>query len=213
MTTSVRWILVVAVLAIVVSQSSTRAQFTSQDVGQVRIAPNDVLVSAILKQLQTLNANLQVSAATRAPVGNRAVVQPIGQVMDALKVAVVYNRPDPCGTLDKGNVAISQTATTRLVQGLPGQRIFVCAARVVAGVAEIPSFIEGTGSNCGTGTTAVSGSTTAANGESYAANGGFAGGNGGGSIMVTNKPGDDLCLQQSGANRLAGNIVYAFGQP
>lgn len=119
---------------------------------------------------------------------------------------------DPCFLVAKGGVAISQTATTRLVVGLPGQRIFVCAARVVAAVAEIPSFIEGTGTACATGASAVSGSTTAANGESYAANGGFAAG-GPGAIMVTNKPGDDLCLQQSGAQRLSGNIVYAFVQP
>jgi hypothetical protein len=135
----------------------------------------------------------------------------IGSVNDALKVASV-TPVDPCATLNKGNVAISQTATARLVPGLAGLRIFVCSARVVAGAAEIVNFTEGTGATCGTAETAVAGSTTAANGESYAANGGFSGGGGEGSIMVTNVPGDSLCLKQSGSNRLSGNIVFAYGQ-
>lgn len=169
----------------------------------VRIVSDDRLVNALIAAV-----NAQTNAIRGRTPG---LTPPVGQIGDALKVWPV-TPADPCDSSVKGDVAISQTASTRLVVGQPGQRIFVCAARVVAAAAEVPSFIEGTGTTCGTGPTAVSGSTTAANGESYAANGGFSSGNGGGSVMVTNKPGDDLCLQQSGANRLAGNIVYAFGR-
>jgi hypothetical protein len=179
----------------------------------VRIAPDDALLGGILNELKSLEASLVASAAVRRPVSG-TFGRPVGQVGDALKVFPVSERPlDPCLGSDKGNVAISQTASTRLVVAHPGERIFVCAARVVAAAAEIPSFIEGTGATCGTGTLAVSGSTTAANGESYAANGGFAQGVGYGSIMVTTKVGDDLCLAQNGSQRLSGNIVYAYGKP
>lgn len=176
----------------------------------VRIVDNDVLVNRLIGAIQQLAAAQAVSSRARAPIA-LGFNKPVGQVGDALKVWPIAPA-DPCAGTAKGDVAISQTSTARLVPGIAGQRIFVCAARLVAGVAEIASFTEGTGTTCGTGESAVSGSTTAANGESYAANGGFAMGNGAGSVMVTNKAGDDLCLKQSGSNRLSGNIVYAYGQ-
>jgi hypothetical protein len=161
---------------------------------------NTQLLSQLVALLQQQNGYLRGSFGTR-----------IGSVNDALKVMPV-TPVDPCATANKGNVAISQTTTTLQVPGLSGQRIFICAARVIAGAAEIVSFTEGVGSTCATGETAVSGNATVANGESYAANGGFQGGGGEGSIMVTNKPGNGLCLKQSGANRLSGNLVFAYGQ-
>lgn len=135
--------------------------------------------------------------------------RPVTSTADALNVYQI-NPGDPCQGANKGNAAISQTATSRLVVGMEGKRIFVCYARFVAAVAEIVSFTEGTGSNCGTGTKAVSGSTTAANGESYAANGGTSAGNGIGTIAVTANPGSDLCLAQSGAQRVSGNITFVY---
>lgn len=132
----------------------------------------------------------------------------IASVGDSLKVFNTSPQ-DPCSGVAKINVAISQTATSLLVKGIPGMRIFVCAARVVAGTAEIVNFTEGTGTTCGTSETAVSGSTTAANGESYAANTGFAEA-AAVAIMLTNKAGDDLCLKQSTSNRLSGNLVATY---
>lgn len=125
---------------------------------------------------------------------------------------ILPDSPDPCNKR-KGNVAISQTTTTKLVAGQMGYVIAICYIRVVAGAAEIPSMWEGTGSACATGTLAVSGSTTAANGESYAANGGFSAGVGIGTIATTLKTGDDFCLAQSGSNRLAGNLTYVYYIP
>lgn len=132
------------------------------------------------------------------------------RTQNGLLLTQSMNAVDPCYTNRKGNVAISQVASTKLVSGQPGQLIWVCYARVVAGAAEIPSFMEGTGAACATSPVAVSGSTTGANGESYAANGGFSGGVGIGTIAVTKVFGNDLCLAQSGSNRLAGNITYVF---
>jgi hypothetical protein len=116
---------------------------------------------------------------------------------------------DPCQGL-KQNVAISQTATTRLVAGQDGKKIAACYLRLVAGAAEIPSLWEGTGAACGTSTLAVSGSATTANGESYAANGGVSAGTGSAMIATTSTAGNDLCLAQNGANRLAGNMTYVL---
>lgn len=143
--------------------------------------------NSVLAQLTTLNARLTRSI----PVFS-------------------MNAIDPCFGGPKGNVAISQTAATRLVVGQGGKRIAMCYARVVAGAAEIPSFTEGTGTTCGTGTLAVSGSTTAANGESYAVNGGFSGGMGLGMIGSTAVNGNDLCLAQSTSNRLSGQLAFVY---
>lgn len=117
--------------------------------------------------------------------------------------------PDPCAN-KKANLAISQAADTTLITGVPGQRIFVCYARVVAATAEIVNFTEGTGTTCQTGTLAVAGSATDANGESYAANGGFSGGGGAGTIMSTAIPGNNLCLTESATARVSGNIAFVF---
>jgi hypothetical protein len=109
----------------------------------VRIVNNDQLLNALIAA---------VNAQTNAVRGRTPGLTPaVGQIGDALKVWPM-TPADPCAGAVKGDVAISQTGSTRLVVGLPGQRIFVCAARVVAAAAEIPSFIEGTGTTCGTGT-------------------------------------------------------------
>lgn len=161
---------------------------------------NTALMQQLIGLLQQQNGYLRGALGTR-----------IGSNGDALKIYSA-NAVDPCSTPNKLNVAISQTATSRLVTGQAGYRIFICSARVVAGAAEILNFTEGTGTTCGTGETAVAGSTTAANGESYAANGGFSAGGGLGAVMITVKAGNDLCLKQSGSNRLAGNVILAFAQ-
>lgn len=132
----------------------------------------------------------------------------VGVAGDALKVYPVTPQ-DPCTGTFKRNIAISQTADARVVQGMSGMRIFLCTIVLIAGAAEIVNFTEGTGTTCGTGTAAVTGSTTDANGESYAANGGRST-TGAGAVALTNTPGNDLCLTQSGSNRIAGNIVVAF---
>ena len=104
-------------------------------------------------------------------------------------------------------VAISQTADTTLVSGTSSQYFYICSIILVAGAAEVVSLWEGTGTACGTGSTAILGSTTEANGLSLAANGGF--------TMVSGVPflrtattANDICLRQSGTNRVSGVITY-----
>lgn len=104
-------------------------------------------------------------------------------------------------------IAISQTADATLVSGTASQYFYICSIILVAGAAEVVSLWEGTGTACGTGSTAILGSTTEANGLSLAANGGF--------TMVSGVPflrtattANDLCLRQSGTNRVSGVITY-----
>lgn len=105
-------------------------------------------------------------------------------------------------------LAISQAADTELLAGVASKRIFVCSVVLVAGAAEIINFVEGTGSVCATGKTALAGSTTDANGMSFAANG---------SLQIqsnvpllwTSTAGNALCLTHSGTNRVAGFLTYA----
>jgi hypothetical protein len=134
---------------------------------------------------------------------------PIGVRGDRLKVDPTPNA-DACATQQKTDVAISQTASTKIVSGVPGQSIYICLIRVVAGVAEITSEWEGTGAACATGKIVHSGSATAANGESFAANGGYSTGAGTASV-ISLSPGNDFCLGQSGANRVSGKVSYVYG--
>lgn len=104
-------------------------------------------------------------------------------------------------------IAISQTADATLVSGTASQYFYICSIILVAGAAEVVSLWEGTGTACGTGSAAILGSTTEANGLSLAANGGF--------TMVSGTPflrtattANDICLRQSGANRVSGVITY-----
>jgi hypothetical protein len=141
------------------------------------------------------------------------IVGPLGQAIgangDRLKVDPTPN-PDACAVNRKTDVSISQTATTKLVTGRPNVSIYVCLLRVVAAAAEIVSEWEGTGTNCGTGTIAHSGSTTTANGESLAANGGFLSGNGASSVASLGQN-TDFCLAQNGTSRVSGKLSYVYG--
>jgi hypothetical protein len=145
------------------------------------------------------NAITQNLIAVIGPLGNQAGV-------DGDRLKVTPDRADdPCTYREKTDVPISQTASTRIVTGLPGMRTRICGIRIVVGAAEITSEIEGSGSVCGTGTIIHSGSATAANGESFAANGGYAQGDGTASV-ITLSVGNDFCIQQSGSNRVSGKV-------
>lgn len=104
-------------------------------------------------------------------------------------------------------IAISQTADTTLVSGTASQYFYICSIILVAGAAEVVSLWEGTGTACGTGSTAVLGSTTEANGLSISANGGFSAVSGV-PFLRTATTANDICLRQSGSNRVSGVITY-----
>lgn len=170
-------------------------------------------LDAVSRALTLIASDLHSSVLPTAKAGLSIRTGLFNRPVDAQNPlpVIVQSVQDPCSG-PKGNVAISQAASSTIITGIPGKRIAVCGGRVVAGAAEILSFLEGTGTLCATGTLAVTGNTTMANGESYAANGGFSQGGANASIMVTALPGNNLCLGQSTTSRLSGNLTYVYTQ-
>ncbi|MFZ2105209.1 MAG: hypothetical protein WAV18_07465, partial [Roseiarcus sp.] len=127
----------------------------------------------------------------------------------SVPVAIASNQSvaDPCMFQAKTKVAFSTTSgSTQLVALSGSTKIYVCAVHFISTAADSISFVEGTGTACATGATAVSGSTTAASGMDFLANGGMTEGGGVGTVMNTSVPGDELCLLQSGTTKIAGNL-------
>lgn len=158
-------------------------------------------------QVGTLN---QGAVTTSPPVYTTAQTSPIsldtaGNLRVALPSAVAVT--DPCDGVLATTVAISQTASTKLISAVTAKKNYICRIVIVAGVAEILNVVEGTGSTCGTSTVALAGSTTAANGMSFAANGGLSA-VGAGTAISGIGTAVDTCLTQSGSSRVAGWITY-----
>lgn len=159
-------------------------------------------LSAKLRYMTTQLDNINTNVQSAIPAGTNT----IGSVKQTDGTNVVVT--DPCQAATKLYKAFSQTATAVLVTGAASKKTYVCSMSIIAGAAEIFNLTAGTGSTCGTNAVAVMGSTTAANGLSLAANGGLTFGNGAASLAATTVNQDDLCLQQSGSNRLSGSITY-----
>jgi Fe-S cluster assembly iron-binding protein IscA len=102
--------------------------------------------------------------------------------------------------------AISQTASATLVNGVPGKRTFICSLSINArDTAVRVSLLEGTGTTCGTGTTAIIGGTLASYGIS--ATGGFHGMSP--QITIpTAVAGDNICLIQDAGVNVSGLMTY-----
>lgn len=128
----------------------------------------------------------------------------LGFVASLLTADAAHAQGLQCPTV----LPISIAADTEIVAGVASKRIYVCSVVLVAAAAEVISFVEGTGSVCATGETAIVGSTTDANGMSLAANG---------SVQIqssvplfwSSTAGNALCIHLSTTNRVAGFITYA----
>lgn len=110
----------------------------------------------------------------------------------------------PCADWDRvTHAVISETtgATNEIVALTASQVIIVCSYKWVVGGATSLSWTRGTGTDCGTGTTAVEGA------QPYAANGGVAESNGGAPLFVV-PAGNALCLVSSAAVTQGGRVSY-----
>lgn len=111
---------------------------------------------------------------------------------------------DPCTAVLPTTTTLSATADTVLISASASNRNYICSGMISAGTAETISIWEGTGTTCGTGSTAVIGSTTEANGVALGANGGF--------IIPRTVRGlatnVDTCLRLNGANRVVMYVTY-----
>ena len=122
-------------------------------------------------------------------------------------VVVANASTDPCVNA-KTNLAISfqTTSITQLIALSGSTKIYVCSLSLVASGATVFSLTGGTGTNCGT-PAAMIGTTSATHGLSLPANGGMTYGSGIGTVASTGA-GSELCIVQSGAGDLVGNLTY-----
>lgn len=136
----------------------------------------------------------------------------VGASVPAGTFRIGYTSDDPCTQLIKTNVPISMTGTTtvKLVSLSGGKKIYICALNLRASAATVWSIADGTKvtTECDTTAEAVIGAAIATHGLSEIANGGNTYGSGNGTVALTNTVSHDLCLFQSGAGDLSGNITY-----
>lgn len=98
-------------------------------------------------------------------------------------------------------ISSSTAATTVLITGVANKRIFVTNFNLYAAGTANGSFIYGSGSTCGTGTTSLTGVYTMTTQGNISVGGGL------GPIMVV-PAGKDLCFVNSANVLLAGSISY-----
>lgn len=117
----------------------------------------------------------------------------------AIVVAPSPNPSDVCTSFK----AISQTASTDLITST--NKLHICAMLIVSATAQSVSLIEGTGTVCATGTSAIMGGTAGT--IALAANGGFTH-TAERPFLITNTTADHLCLVQTGSGNVSGFISY-----
>lgn len=103
-------------------------------------------------------------------------------------------------------INVSTATTTQLVALSSGQVIHVTAASVVAGGTGNITFVYGTGTNCGTGTTSITGAYP------LIANAGLSIGSGLGPVFVV-PAGNALCVTTSAAVQMSGHVAYTQFTP
>jgi hypothetical protein len=103
-------------------------------------------------------------------------------------------------------INVSTATTTQLVALSSGQVIHVTAASVIAGGTGNLTFVYGTGTNCGTGTTSLTGAYP------LIANAGLSIGSGLGPVLVV-PAGNALCVTTSAAVQMSGHVAYTQFTP
>ena len=96
-----------------------------------------------------------------------------------------------------GTVATS----TKIVSNVSGKRIYVTALLLAPVATSVVTFTYGTGTNCGTGTTSITGAMA------FASGGSITFGDGSGAVFVV-PPSNDLCLT-IGTAAAPGSLAYA----
>lgn len=117
--------------------------------------------------------------------------------------------PDPCTSLAKATAPITQTASSRVLVGATARKNYICGLIITSSsTAETFSVIEGSGSTCATTPIALIGAPTAASGLTLAANTPLQAGNGGAAVAIASRTASDVCILQSGSNRISGVLIY-----
>lgn len=155
---------------------------------------------------------------TQGTKADTAWVSGSGSVISILKnIAGGVNGAVPAGTNTIGNVGsdpssgkgtpssvainVSTATTTQLVALSGSTKIYVTSFDVIAGGTGNITFEYGTGVNCATGTTALTGA------YNLAAQAGIAKGDGTGAVLVV-PAGNALCVLTSAAVQMSGSVSY-----
>lgn len=118
---------------------------------------------------------------------------------------------DPCQANTKAYANINGTAGATIITGTSAKKIYPCSLVLVTATAQNINLVSGTGTVCGTGTTAIlglSGGTTAGTGWNLSANGGLTLGSGGFALGQTQNNADNLCMLVSGSGQVTGGLSY-----
>lgn len=99
-------------------------------------------------------------------------------------------------------ISMSTATTTQIVALSSAKKIYVVAYDVIAGGTGNVTFVYGTGTNCGTGTTALTGAYP------LVANAGLTKGGGLGPVLVV-PASNALCVTSSAAVQMSGSVAYA----
>jgi hypothetical protein len=132
----------------------------------------------------------------------------LGALLFAVMGATAF-ADDVCQSNKKTYTLINTTTNAQLVAAPPaGQRLYVCGIYFgpIATATNV-ALVYGTGSICGTNTTAVFGGATAATGWNFGAGQGSNIGDGGFSISSDTTTAENLCILVSAANQVSGLIV------
>jgi hypothetical protein len=98
-------------------------------------------------------------------------------------------------------ISVSTATTTQIVALSSSKKIYVSSFDVIAGGTGNITFVYGTGSNCGTGTTSLTGA------YNLTAQAGIAKGNGLGAVLVV-PASNALCVTTSAAVQMSGSVAY-----
>ena len=116
---------------------------------------------------------------------------------------------DPCTVVAHQFTPINITAlgSTQVIAGTAAKKTYICFITREAQTVDDVALIEGTGTNCGTGTAGMEGGTTAASGFALP-NGNLVQGTGANAVFATATVADNICLITSSTAQLSGNIVW-----
>lgn len=119
-----------------------------------------------------------------------------------LASAALAQSPVVPSTSTQISVAGTVAASTRIVTGVTGKQIYVTALMLIPVATSVVTFTYGTGTNCGTGTTSLTGAMT------FAAGATVMHGSGNGAVFVLPR-GNDLCITIATA-AAPGSLAYAL---
>jgi len=132
----------------------------------------------------------------------------VGVVGDAVPLSADFTGANSGGLLTgiiqadaSAAISVSTATTTQLVALSTGKKIYVTAFDVIAGGTGNITFVYGTGSACGTGTTSLTGA------YNLTAQAGISKGNGLGPVLVV-PASNALCVTTSASVQMSGSVAY-----